>query len=232
MVDVGRPASTFSTAELPHLEAPQADNPNTKLDSSTKVLGICGSPRLHGNTQIMLEATLDVCKAAGAKTELILLRKMNIQPCDACESCQKTGKCHIKDDMQDLYPKLWEANGIIIGSPTYGMGISAQARLFLDRSCHAMWMTGEKGKPGIGFENTVGGAVICAGRTGSSLAFSTLVAEFTLDRWIFAGAAFGYAWDKGDVVKDNMGLLEARSLGQRMVRFLNFVKREAAAVNG
>jgi multimeric flavodoxin WrbA len=228
MVEEKRPESTFTIADL-HMKQ-TAKNPVKKLDKSVKVLGICGSPRLHGNTQIMLETTLRVCKEAGAETELILLRGKDIRPCDACEGCQKTGRCHIKDDMQDIYPKLWQANGIIIGSPTYGMGITALTRLFLDRASHAIWMTGKPGEIGKGYTNTVGGAVLVAGRTGSSLAFSTLAAEFTLGSWVFAGAAFGYAWDKGDVVKDKTGIMEATVLGDKVVRYLNFVKREAMEI--
>lgn len=174
----------------------------------------------------MLEWVLDTCKEMGAETELLHLGGKNLKPCDACESCEKTGRCHVKDDMQEIFPKLYEADGIIYGSPTYGMGITPEIKILFDRAggLHAMWLTGEKGKIGPGFTNTVGGAVIVAGRTGSSLAWSTLIAEFTLDKWIYAGAAFGYGWDKGEIQQDEFGKMEARDLGTRMVHFIKMVR--------
>lgn len=190
-----------------------------------RVLGICGSPRRNGNTQIMLEKVLKTCEDAGAETEFLFLRDYRLEPCDACESCGRRKKCYIDDDLDKILPKLWAADGIVIGSPTYGMGVSAHTRLFLDRvgGLHATWMSGEDGKDGIGFKSTVAGAVIAAGRTGGSLAWSSLVAEFTLDQWIIGGAAFGYGWDKGEVHQDKAGLWEARELGKRMVRTINMV---------
>jgi multimeric flavodoxin WrbA len=188
-----------------------------------KILGICGSPRLRGNTQIMLEAALNAAKELGAETELILLAGKNIKPCDACESCEKTARCHIKDDLQEIFPKLWQADAIIIGSPTYGLSISSLTRIFLDRATgmHAEWLSGEKGKKGKGFTHTVGAAIIVAGRCGASLASMNIIGEFTLGQWIFGGAAWGYAWDKGDIQKDQLGLAEAIALGKRVFKFTN-----------
>jgi multimeric flavodoxin WrbA len=222
-----------------NVQRPESSNPFANLegmpvitvkakmigDRSMRVLGVCGSPRRHGNTQIMLEKVLQVCEEAGAETEFLFLRDYDIKPCDACETCGRHKKCHIKDDLHLILPKLWAADGIVIGSPVYGMGVSAHTRLLLDRigGFHAAWMSGQDGKDGPGFTRTVGGAVLAAGRVGGSLAWSSLVAEFSLDQWIIGGAAFGYGWDRGEVLKDQAGMWEAAELGRRMVRTINLV---------
>lgn len=65
-----------------------------------KVLGIVFSPRRNGNTEILVREALKGAEEVGAETELITTRDYKINPCDGCESCYETGKCHINDDMQ------------------------------------------------------------------------------------------------------------------------------------
>jgi len=76
-----------------------------------KILGISCSPRKNGNTVAMLEKVLAGAKADGADIELYSVAGKNIQPCDGCWGCMKSGECHIKDDMQELYDKIAEADG-------------------------------------------------------------------------------------------------------------------------
>lgn len=98
-----------------------------------KILGICGSPR-KGNTEFMLKTVLNRVKELGAQTELILLREKKISHCDGCLSCDKTAKCHIKDDMQDIYPKMLEADVLVFGTPTYYASPSGLFKDFIDRT--------------------------------------------------------------------------------------------------
>jgi multimeric flavodoxin WrbA len=226
--NVGRPTAAFPFPKPDDMPGTMV-KANDIGDRKMRVLGVCGSPRRNGNTQIMLERVLQVCEKAGAETEFLFLRDYDIKPCDACETCGRHKKCHVKDDLHLILPKLWAADGIVIGSPVYGMGVSAHTRLLLDRvgGFHAAWMSGQDGKDGPGFTRTVAGAVLAAGRVGGSLAWSSLVAEFTLDRWIIGGAAFGYGWDKGEVLRDEAGLWEASELGKRMVRMINLVNAGA-----
>ena len=98
-----------------------------------KVLAICGSPR-KGNTEAMLRKLLDGAKGKGAGIELVLLRDRRIELCDGCDSCFGTGKgCHVQDDMQALYGKLFAADVIVLGSPNYFSNCSALMKLFVDR---------------------------------------------------------------------------------------------------
>ena len=98
-----------------------------------KILGICGSPR-KGNTEFMLKTVLNRAKELSAQTELIILRKKRIEHCDGCLSCDKTAKCHIKDDMQGIYPKMLEADVLIFGTPTYYASPSGLFKDFIDRT--------------------------------------------------------------------------------------------------
>ena len=83
-----------------------------------KIVGICGSPR-KGNSELLLREALQAAERAGAETELILLREKKIEHCDGCLECDETGECRIKDDMQEIYPKLIDANAIMIATPNY-----------------------------------------------------------------------------------------------------------------
>jgi len=98
-----------------------------------KVLGIAGSPRKNGNTLFLIKEALRSAQEEGAETELLALREKEIKPCDGCWSCRKTGKCHINDDMQEIYEKLKAADGIILGSPTYVGNVTSICQAFLER---------------------------------------------------------------------------------------------------
>ena len=99
-----------------------------------KILGISCSPRANGNTEIMVREALSKAEEEGAQTELVALAQKNIAPCDACLSCRETGKCHKKDDMQDIYVKLLETDGVIFGSPVFYWTVTAQAKALIDRT--------------------------------------------------------------------------------------------------
>lgn len=100
-----------------------------------KVLGIIGSPRKNGNTAAMVAAVCNGATAAGHETEIINLTSLNIGGCTACCAC-KTGKvefCAVKDDMQKLYPKIVEADCLVLGTPVYMGQMTGQMKNFFDR---------------------------------------------------------------------------------------------------
>jgi multimeric flavodoxin WrbA len=98
-----------------------------------KIIGICGSPR-KGNTETLLNEALKGAKENGIDTELILLRDKNVELCDGCLICERTGKCHIDDDMQEIYKKLKQSDAMIFGSPTYYDNVTALFKNFIDRT--------------------------------------------------------------------------------------------------
>src|SRR4030065_2049732 len=130
-----------------------------------KVLGILGSPRKGGNTELLLEEALKGAEAEGAEIERLRLTDYNIIPCKECLACYKDGNCIILDDMAKIYPKLLEADIIILASPIFFYGITAWAKALVDR-CQALWARkyvlkdrslGTEGKRRKGFFISVGG---------------------------------------------------------------------------
>lgn len=103
-----------------------------------KVLGIQGSPRIKSNTELLLDAALKGAKEAGAITEKIVVDKLKIQPCKEYYGCLKDGNCVIRDDMDLMYQKLVEADVIIMASPMFFYGLTAQLKALIDR-CQAIW---------------------------------------------------------------------------------------------
>ncbi len=107
-----------------------------------KVIAISGSPR-KGNTEWMLKKLLERVAENGAEVELILLRRINIKLCLGCLTCEAGGKdrkgvCKIKDDMNEIYPKLLEADCLVFGTPAYFELLSGLLKNFLDRTV-AIW---------------------------------------------------------------------------------------------
>jgi multimeric flavodoxin WrbA len=98
-----------------------------------KVLGICGSPRRGGNTELLLDRALEGATSAGAEVEKVILNELNFSPCQECGDCDETGECTTQDDMQALYQKLEEADGIILASPIFFGSLSAQTKMMIDR---------------------------------------------------------------------------------------------------
>ncbi|MCF6147835.1 MAG: flavodoxin family protein [Candidatus Kuenenia sp.] len=98
-----------------------------------KVIAVFGSPRSGGNSDILLNTIIDGIEANGITVEKIILRNLAFNPCISCGKCMKTGLCAVNDDMQKLYPRFAEANGVVVASPIYFMGVSAQLKAFIDR---------------------------------------------------------------------------------------------------
>ena len=103
-----------------------------------KVLGIYGSPRKGGNTDQLLDKTLEGAQSAGAEISRIYARDLVMSGCIECGGCDKTGKCVVKDDMQDVYPLLDESDVIFLASPIFFYGVTAQLKALIDRS-QACW---------------------------------------------------------------------------------------------
>jgi len=103
-----------------------------------KVLGIFGSPRRGGNTDILLEEALRGAEEGGAEVDRIYVTEYSITPCKECHGCDQTGQCVILDDMGKIYPKLLEADLIILASPIFFYGVTAWAKALIDRS-QAFW---------------------------------------------------------------------------------------------
>ncbi len=103
-----------------------------------RVLGIMGSPRIKGNTDLLLDEALKGAQGEGADIEKIVVDKLKISACREYYGCLRDGNCVIRDDMDDIYPRLLSADAIIVASPIFFYTVSAQLLAFISR-CQALW---------------------------------------------------------------------------------------------
>ena len=103
-----------------------------------KVLGIAGSPRRGGNTDLLLDEVMKGAAGKGAEVKTIILDYLKIDPCQHCDTCLKNGECKIQDDMQMIYRELEQADRIVLASPIQFMTVTAQMKAMIDR-CQALW---------------------------------------------------------------------------------------------
>jgi len=98
-----------------------------------ELLGICGSPRRHGNTETLLDAALAGASAAGCSTTKILLNPLDMVSCQECPSSPSDGNCQINDDWQPVFKSLTQASAVIWATPIFFGSLSAQSKIAIDR---------------------------------------------------------------------------------------------------
>jgi multimeric flavodoxin WrbA len=103
-----------------------------------KVLGILGSPRREGNTEILLNEALRGASDHGGLCEKVILRDLKITPCLEIYKCAEDGVCAIQDDMQGLFPKIVQAERLLLASPIFFYSVPALAKAMIDR-CQSLW---------------------------------------------------------------------------------------------
>jgi NAD(P)H-dependent FMN reductase len=102
-------------------------------DSPKRVLGIVGSPRRKGNTEILVDEVLRGAAEAGAAVEKVILTRLKVSPCLACDGCRRTGQCVQRDDLPQLLEQMQASQVWVLGTPLYWFGPSAQLKAFVDR---------------------------------------------------------------------------------------------------
>lgn len=182
---------------------------------SKQILVLKSSPRKNGNSNTLAEQVVSGAKEVGAEVESLMLHDMNIQPCDACETCQETGVCIVKDDMQKIYPKLEKADAIVLASPIYYFTINAQAKLLIDRFYALETEQGNSlnGKE-IGIILTYGDTDLH--NSGGINAIRTLEDIFRYIGAKIVGIVHGTADEVGDAEKDSELMERAYKLGQKL----------------
>jgi len=180
-----------------------------------------GSPRIGGNTDLLLDAALSGARSQGDEVEKIVVDRLNISPCREHYGCLQDGNCVIRDDMDALYAKLLDADAIIVASPMFFYGITAQLKALIDR-CQALWSRKHVLKqtwPGAGRK----GAFIAVGATRGETLFDGSKATV---KYFFKTIGVEYAEEllirgvdqKGDIQKHPSALKDAFELGQRLAR--------------
>jgi len=186
-----------------------------------KVLGIMGSPRIGGNTDLLLDEALRGAESQGADTEKIVVDKLKISPCREYYGCLRDGNCVISDDMDDIYLKLLEADLVIVASPMFFYGLTAQVKALIDR-CQALWARRyvlKQSPP----DSTRKGAFIAVGATKGKQLFDG--SKLTL-KYFFEAIGVDYADEllvrgvdkRGDIKKHPTALQDALELGKRLAR--------------
>ncbi len=187
-----------------------------------KVLGIAGSPRRGGNTDLLLAEVMRGATSRGAKVKTIILNDLKIAPCQHCDGCLETGRCKVEDDMQMVYRELEDADRIVLASPIQFMGVTAQMKTMIDR-CQALWAKKYILKqPPLGNRRERRGLFISVGgRKSASLFEPALVTVKTLFRILdityAGGLLFSGVDEKGAIAKHPDALHQAFLAGQKLV---------------
>lgn len=184
-----------------------------------RLLGILGSPRVGGNSDILLEQALAGARGAGAEVEKIVLVQKKISGCLNCEKCNDSGICAIKDDMPEIHKKILESDTIIHSVPLYFWAMTAQMKAYLDRWCaffdaewqlHRTYYPKMKGKK-IGLITVCGDPNVSAADPIVHSFKSTC--ELAGLNWL--GLVQASAATKGEITKNEVAKKEAYNLGKK-----------------
>ncbi len=181
-----------------------------------KVLGINGSPRKDGNTAIMVRNVLDELEKEGIETELYQFSGKTIHGCKACMKCfqNKDKRCAFNDDdFNQCLEKMIDADGIILGSPTYFTDVTSEMKGLIDRAGFVSFANERF------FRRKTGAAVVAVRRAGSIHVFDTLNHFFFISEMMVPGSSYwnmGIGREKGEVLKDDEGLKTMKVLGENM----------------
>ena len=186
-----------------------------------KVVALNGSARRGGNTAILLRYVLGELEQEGIETELVEMSGAVVHGCLACRKCstRKDRRCSQKDDMGNVFiEKMDQADGILLGSPTYVTDVSAEMKALIDRAALVGRANGGM------FRRKVGAGVVAVRRAGAIHAFDTLNHFFFISEIIVPGSSYwniGIGRDPGDVEKDEEGIATMKGLGENIAWLLN-----------
>jgi len=186
-----------------------------------KILAIMGSPRKKGNTDLLLNEALKGAESQGAEVEKLIAHKLNIGHCKECNGCLKEGNCVIRDEMDDIYPKLLEADGIIVASPIFFYGVTSQTKALIDR-CQALWARKYVLKMPMSGSDRKGAFIAVGATTGEKLFEGSILTV----KYFFQAIDVKYADEllirgvekMGEIKEHPTALSEAFELGSRLAK--------------
>lgn len=193
-----------------------------------KALAINGSPRPGGNTEILLKKVLETLEVDGWSTEHLRIGGKPVRGCLACMKCveKRNGRCVIESDVVNEYlEKMYEADAIILGSPTYFADVTAELKALIDRAGFVALANGGA------FSGKIGAAVVAVRRGGASHVFNTINHMFLTSSMIVPGSIYwnlGVGCEQGEVLNDDEAMRNMSHLGQT-IAWLGAAMTSAAA---
>lgn len=189
-----------------------------------KILGLAGSPRRYGNSEILLDKFLEGVSSKGGEIEKIVISELAIAPCNATNACFKAGICDIKDDMQQIYEKLLEADCVVLASPIFFYGVTAQAKALIDRS-QCLWARQNILRQDLSQGRKRSGVFISVAGTSGKKVFdgSILTVKYffkAIGVEYFEGLLFRNIDKKKDILKYPDALSRSFSLGEKIVEII------------
>jgi len=185
-----------------------------------KVVAFNGSPRPHGNTAILIGRVLDVLTSAGIETETVQLGGHLVHGCRACYQCFKNQdqRCSQPDDMiNDCIAKMIEADGILLGSPTYVTDVTTEMKALIDRATLVAKANHEP------FRRKVGAGVVAVRRAGATHVLDTINHFFLLSQMVVPGSSYwnlAIGRQPGEVENDEEGMGTMKVLGENLAWLL------------
>jgi len=180
-----------------------------------------GSPRIQGNTHLLLDEALKGAQSLGAEIEKLVVDKLEIAPCKEYYGCLKDGNCVIRDDMDGIYPKLLETDRILVASPMFFYGIPSQLKALIDR-CQATWARKYVLKQRLSDKERKG-AFLAVGATKGKQLFD---GSILVIKYFFQAIDVQYADEllvrgvdkRGEIKDHHTALSDAFELGKRLVQ--------------
>jgi len=185
-----------------------------------KVVAFNGSARKDGNTAILIGYVFGELEKEGIKTELVQLAGSRIHGCIACMQCfeNKDQRCSVKDDiLNHCIEKMLDADGIILGSPTYFANVSTEMKALIDRAGMVSRANSDM------LARKAGAAVVAVRRAGAIHVFNSINHFFFIGQMIVPGSSYwniGMGRQKGEVEKDEEGIQTMKNLGRNMAWLL------------
>jgi len=189
-----------------------------------KIIAFNASPRENGNTNNLIQHTLKTLQQEGIETELIQLGGQLIHGCTACGTCtkQQNKECKITTDNINTYiKKMTEADGIILGSPTYFSMMTPELKALIDRTGYVSRANGQL------FKHKIGAAIVAVRRTGAMPTFDAINHFFLINEMIIPGSSYwniGVGLKENDVEKDTEGMKTMETLGKNIAWLLKKTK--------
>lgn len=184
-------------------------------------IGVVGSPRRNGNTEIITDYTLQAVAEEGIETELVTLAGLDIRHCTACGACFEEERCTIDDDLMPIFRKLKAADAVILATPVYYGSASSLMKALMDR---VGLLSGRERRP---FAGKVGGPLVVARRAGQNFTHAQMMFWFHILGFYMPGSSYwniSFGREKGEVNSDKEGLETARNFGKNIAHLVKKLK--------